>query len=108
MIAPAPCWVRSCCPRQPPARTGAELHRPKVDGIVLVPEDAQISIPTIRDASAAGIPIVLFNLSAAPNDGNSVAVVADNPAIARETAGLAAQAVRAGGQRQAAIPRGGL
>lgn len=81
----------------------------KVDGIILVPKDAQTPIPMIRDANAAGIPIVLFNRPAAPNDGKSVAVVADNFAIARDTVGwLAAQAVRGVGKRQAAILMGDL
>jgi ABC-type sugar transport system substrate-binding protein len=81
----------------------------KVDGIILVPKDAQTPIPMIRAANAAGIPIVLFNRPAAPNDGKSVAVVADNFAIARDTVGwLAVQAVRGGGKRQAAILMGDL
>jgi ABC-type sugar transport system substrate-binding protein len=81
----------------------------KVDGIILVPKDAQTPIPMIREANAARIPIVLFNRPAAPNDGRSVAVVADNLAITRDTvAWLAAQAVKAGGKRQAAILMGDL
>jgi ABC-type sugar transport system substrate-binding protein len=81
----------------------------KVDGIILVPKDAQTPIPMIRDANAAGIPIVLFNRPAAPNDGKSVAVVADNLAITRDTvARLAAQTVKAGGKHQAAILMGDL
>ena len=38
----------------------------KVDGIIVVPKDAQTAIPMIREANAAGIPIVLFNRPPAP------------------------------------------
>src|SRR4051794_18435360 len=47
----------------------------KVDGIILVPKDAQTPIPMIREANQANIPIVLFNRPAAPSDTRSVAVV---------------------------------
>lgn len=81
----------------------------KVNGIILVPKDAQTPIPMIREANAAGIPIVLFNRPPAPNDGKSVAVVADNLAITRDTvAWLAAQASKAGGKHKAAILMGDL
>ena len=41
----------------------------KVDGIVLVPKDAQTCIPAIKAANEAGIPIVLFNRPAADAPG---------------------------------------
>jgi len=57
----------------------------KVDGIVLVPKDAQTCLPMIKTANAANIPIVLFNRPAASSDAKSVAVVADNFSLTRET-----------------------
>src|SRR4051794_30023251 len=50
----------------------------RVDGIILVPKDAQTPIPMIRQANAASIPIVLFNRPPAPSDAKAVSVVADN------------------------------
>lgn len=57
----------------------------RVQGIVLVPKDAKTCIPMIRAANAANIPIVLFNRPADKSDARSVAVVADNQALTRET-----------------------
>jgi inositol transport system substrate-binding protein len=57
----------------------------KVDGIILVPKDAQTCLPMIRAANAAGIPIVLFNRPAEKSEAKSVAVVADNQKLAQET-----------------------
>ena len=57
----------------------------KVDGIILVPKDAKTCIPMIRAANVANIPIVLFNRPADKSDTKSVAVVADNFALARAT-----------------------
>src|SRR6185295_931553 len=56
----------------------------KVDGIVLVPKDAQTCLPMIKAANAAGIPISLFNRPAAQSEARSVAVVADNFALTKE------------------------
>ena len=56
----------------------------KVDGIVLVPKDAKTCIPMIKAANQAGIPIVLLN-SPDKSDAKSVAVVADNVALTKET-----------------------
>lgn len=57
----------------------------KVDGIILVPKDAKACIPMIKAANEAKIPIVLFNRPAEKSDATSVAVVADNLALTRET-----------------------
>jgi len=57
----------------------------KVDGIVLVPKDAKACIPIIKAANAANIPIALFNRPPDKSDARSVAVVADNFALTRET-----------------------
>jgi ABC-type sugar transport system substrate-binding protein len=57
----------------------------KVDGIIVVPRDANSVVPMIRAANNANIPIVLYNRSPAANAGKSVTVVADNRAITRDT-----------------------
>lgn len=56
-----------------------------VDGIILVPKDAQACIPIIKSANANKIPIVLFNRPADKSEARSVAVVADNFALTKET-----------------------
>ena len=56
-----------------------------VDGIILVPKDAQACIPIIKSANASHIPIVLFNRPADRSEAKSVAVVADNFALTKET-----------------------
>jgi ABC-type sugar transport system substrate-binding protein len=57
----------------------------QVDGIVIVPKEANACIPIIKAANAANIPIVLFNRPPARSDAKSVAVVADNFALTKET-----------------------
>ncbi len=57
----------------------------KVDGIIVVPRDANSVVPMVRAANKAGIPIVLYNRSAATGAGTCVTVVADNRAITRDT-----------------------
>lgn len=57
----------------------------KVDGIIVVPKDAQTVVPMIRAANEAGIPIVLYNRGPAENAGKCVTVVADNRSITRDT-----------------------
>ncbi len=57
----------------------------KVDGIIVVPRDANSVVPMIRAANKASIPIVLYNRSAATGSGTCVTVVADNRAITRDT-----------------------
>jgi len=81
----------------------------KVDGIILVPKDARACLPILRSANEAGIPIVLFNRPPAESDARSVAVVADNFALAKETvAFLVAEARRTGTRRKAMIVIGDL
>jgi ABC-type sugar transport system substrate-binding protein len=81
----------------------------KVDGIIVVPKDAETVIPMVRQANRANIPIVLFNRPAAPSDTRSVAVVADNFSITRDTVSyLAAKALGAGPTHKAAILLGDL
>lgn len=81
----------------------------RVDGIILVPKDAKTVIPAIRTANAANIPMVLFNRPAGETDAKSVAVQADNFAIARETvAYMVEQARQAGGRHKAMIVMGDL
>jgi inositol transport system substrate-binding protein len=74
----------------------------QVDGIIMVPKDAKACIPVIKAANAANIPIVLFNRPPAESDAKSVAVVADNFALAKETvAFLIGEARKAGGRHKA-------
>lgn len=74
----------------------------KVDGIIMVPKDAKACVPVIRAANAAGIPIVFFNRPPAESDAKSIAVVADNVALAKETVTfLVAQARQTGGRQKA-------
>jgi inositol transport system substrate-binding protein len=81
----------------------------RVDGIVLVPKDAQTCLPMIKAANAAGIPIVLFNRPAAKSDAQSVAVVADNFALARDTVThLVGEARKTGRRHKAMILLGDL
>jgi ABC-type sugar transport system substrate-binding protein len=81
----------------------------KVDGIIMVPKDAQTCLPMIRAANAAGIPIVLFNRPADKSDARSVAVVADNRALAEGTvAHLVSEARKTGRKHKAMILIGDL
>ncbi|MCA9128453.1 MAG: sugar ABC transporter substrate-binding protein [Planctomycetales bacterium] len=82
----------------------------RVDGIVLVPKDANSCIPAIRAANEAGIPIVLFNRPAAAEaDVQSVAVQADNYKISLETVGfMIEQARKTGTKHKAMIVMGDL
>ncbi|WCJ60200.1 sugar ABC transporter substrate-binding protein [Fontisphaera persica] len=57
----------------------------KVDGIVMVPKDAKACLPIIKAANAANIPMVLFNRPPEKSEARSVAVVADNFELTRET-----------------------
>lgn len=81
----------------------------KVDGIVIVPKDAQTCLPMIKAANAAGIPIVLFNRPPDKSDAKSVAVVADNFALTKQTvAYMIGEARKAGGKHKAMILIGDL
>jgi inositol transport system substrate-binding protein len=75
----------------------------KVDGIILVPKDAQTAVPMVRAANQAGIPIVLYNRPAAPSDTRSVAVVADNYGLAKATVEFMAQQAKATGTKHKAL-----
>jgi ABC-type sugar transport system substrate-binding protein len=76
----------------------------KVDGIVLVPKDAKTCIPAIKAANEAGIPIVLFNRPAAETEGvKSVAVVADNRKLTRETVTFMIEQARQTGKKHKAM-----
>ncbi len=81
----------------------------RVDGIIIIHTDDKAVIPAIRAANAANIPMVHFNRPPAPNDAYSVAVVADNRKIMRDTVlTLIEEARRQGGQYKAAILVGDL
>jgi ABC-type sugar transport system substrate-binding protein len=76
----------------------------RVDGIILVPKDAKTCIPAIKAANEAGIPIVLFNRPADPVEGvHSVAVVADNRKLARETVEFMIEQARQTGKKHKAM-----
>jgi ribose/xylose/arabinose/galactoside ABC-type transport system permease subunit/ABC-type sugar transport system substrate-binding protein len=80
-----------------------------VDGIVIVHTDDKAVIPAIRAANAAGVPMVHFNRPPAPNDGYSVAVVADNRKLMDNTVtALLDVARRLGGRYRAAFLLGDL
>jgi ABC-type sugar transport system substrate-binding protein len=81
----------------------------KVDGIILVPKDAQTCLPMIKAANAADIPVVLFNRPAEKSDARSVAVVADNLALTKETVAYQIEVARkSGGKYEAMILIGDL
>ncbi len=81
----------------------------KVDGIVLVPKDAKTCIPIIKAANSAKIPIVLFNRPPDKSDASSVAVVADNYALTKETVSyMIGQARKTGKKHQAMLLVGDL
>lgn len=76
----------------------------KVDGIVLVPKDAQTCIPAIKAANEADIPIVLFNRPAAEAPGvKSTAIVADNRKLTRETVTFMIEQARKTGKKHKAM-----
>jgi ABC-type sugar transport system substrate-binding protein len=82
----------------------------KVDGIIIVPKDAKTIIPSIKAANAANIPIVLFNRPADTNaDVKSVAVVADNFSLTKETvAYMIGEAKKTGKKHKAMVVLGDL
>jgi ABC-type sugar transport system substrate-binding protein len=75
----------------------------KVDGIILVPKDANTCIPMIKAANTARIPIVLFNRPSAPTDARSVAVVADNQTLTRRTVEHMIETARKTGRKHKAM-----
>jgi ABC-type sugar transport system substrate-binding protein len=81
----------------------------KVDGIILVPKDAQTCLPMIKAANSAGIPISLFNRPSAQSEAKSVAVVADNFTLTKETVlYMLAEARKTGGKHKAMVILGDL
>jgi ABC-type sugar transport system substrate-binding protein len=81
----------------------------KVDGILIVPTDNKATIPAIREANKAKVPMVYFNRPPAASDAVSVAVQADNRAIMRATVeALVAEARKLGGKYQACLMIGDL
>ena len=81
----------------------------RVDGIILVPKDASTCLPMIKAANAANIPIVLFNRPAGKSDAKSVAVVADNVALTKETvAYMISEAKKSGKKHKALVLLGDL
>jgi ABC-type sugar transport system substrate-binding protein len=75
-----------------------------VDGIILVPKDSKTCIPAIKAANEAGIPIALFNRGAAESPGvKSVAVVADNRKLTRETIEFMIEQARKTGRKHKAM-----
>lgn len=80
-----------------------------VDGVVIIHTDDKAVVPAIRAANAAGIPMVHFNRPPAQNDAYSVAVVAANQSLMRQTVLELIKIARAkGGRYKAAILIGDL
>ncbi len=75
----------------------------KVDGIIMVPKDAKACLPIIKAANAANIPIVLFNRPPEKSDARSVAVVADNFELTRETVRYMIGEARKSGRKHKAM-----
>jgi len=81
----------------------------KVDGIIMVPKDAKTSVPAIKAANDAGIPIVLFNRIADPGSAKFVGVQADNLQLAQETvAFMVGEARKTGRKHKAMVVMGDL
>jgi ABC-type sugar transport system substrate-binding protein len=81
----------------------------RVDGIIVAPKDASTVIPMIKAAERAKIPIVLYNRPARDTETKSVAVVADNFALSRDTVRVLADLARKrGGKSRAMILIGDL
>lgn len=81
----------------------------KVDGIVLVPKDAKACIPIIKAANAANIPIILYNRPPDKSDAKSVAIVADNFALSKDTvAHMIGEARKTGKKHKAMVLIGDL
>lgn len=81
----------------------------RVDGIIMVPKDAKTSVPAIRAANEAGIPIVLFNRIADREGVDFVGVQADNFALAKATVDyMVEQARKAGGKHKAMVVLGDM
>ena len=80
-----------------------------VDGIIIVHTDDKAVLPSIRLANKAHVPMVHFNRPPAASDAYSVAVVADNRKIMRQTVeALMRIARQRGSQFKAALLIGDL
>lgn len=77
----------------------------KVNGIVMVPKDSKTCLPAIKAANDASIPIVLFNRPASDSSGGarSIAVVADNRKLTRETVAFMVEQARKTGKKHKAL-----
>jgi ABC-type sugar transport system substrate-binding protein len=75
----------------------------KVDGIILVPKDAQTAISMIKAANQANIPIVLYNRPAEKSDARSVTVVADNYSLTKATVEFMVGEARKTGRKHKAM-----
>ena len=73
-----------------------------VDGIIIAPKDAKAVIPMLKEANAAGIPIVCYNRPPEKTDAKHAAVVADNVKITRETVEAMCQVARKTGRKHKA------
>jgi ABC-type sugar transport system substrate-binding protein len=81
----------------------------EVDGIIVVPKDAETVIPMIAAANEARVPIVLYNRPPDKNSGKSVSIVAENYAITKSVVeAIAALAMKSGGRQKAAVLMGDL
>jgi len=76
----------------------------KVDGIILVPKDLKTSLPAIKAATEAGIPVVLFNRPADTAEDPLIAsVVADNRRLTQQTVSYMIEQARAKGKPHKAM-----
>ncbi len=75
----------------------------RVDGIIMVPKDAKTSIPAIKAANEAGIPIVLFNRIADREGVDFVGVQADNFSLAKATVDYMIEKARETGTKHKAM-----
>lgn len=75
----------------------------QVDGIIIVPKDAQSVVTMIAEANQANIPIVLYNRPPDENPGKSVTVVADNFEITKKTITYMAEKAKASGRKYKAM-----
>jgi ABC-type sugar transport system substrate-binding protein len=74
-----------------------------VDGIIMVPKDAKTSVPAIKAANAAGIPIVLFNRIADRDGVDFVGIQADNFKLTKATVDYMIKEARKTGKKHKAM-----
>lgn len=81
----------------------------RVDGIILVPKDADTAMRMIESANEADIPIVLFNRPPRDKDAKCTTVVADNLELTKQTVErMITIAKQRGGKLKAAVLNGDL